>query len=157
MSRSPIPSAYYALVVARWEERFLIIQERKGHQPWYLPAGRVEPGESLTDGAIRETLEESGVEVRLTGLLALEHEAWPDRTRVRAVFTAEPLGDPTPLAFPGNEHAVQAGWVSRAEAAALPLRSPEVLTWFQLADEGPVTPLTILQSRSLPGHDVAGT
>ena len=51
MPRDPIPTWFFALVVVRQGDRFLLVHEAKHGQDWYLPAGRVEPGESLTDAA----------------------------------------------------------------------------------------------------------
>lgn len=41
--------------------RSLLVHEARHGGGWYLPAGRVEMGETLVDAAVRETLEESGV------------------------------------------------------------------------------------------------
>jgi 8-oxo-dGTP pyrophosphatase MutT (NUDIX family) len=73
MPRDPIPTWYFALVVVRQGNRFLLVHERKHGQGWYLPAGRVESGETLTQAAVRETLEETGVPVVLDGVLRVEH------------------------------------------------------------------------------------
>ncbi len=58
----------FALMVVRLEDRFLVVHEAKHGQRWYLPAGRVEPGETFAEAAARETLEEAGVVVRPTAL-----------------------------------------------------------------------------------------
>jgi len=58
--RDPTPTWFYVLVVVRQGDRFLLVHERRFNQPWYLPAGRVEPGETLTKAAVRETPEENG-------------------------------------------------------------------------------------------------
>ena len=42
---------------------------------WYLPAGRMEPGEDITEAARREVLEETGLEIDLTTLLLVETAA----------------------------------------------------------------------------------
>jgi hypothetical protein len=55
MARDPIPTWFFAVVVVRHGNRFLLVQERKHNQLWYLPAGRAEFGESLADAALRET------------------------------------------------------------------------------------------------------
>ena len=69
MPRAPIPTWCFALVVVRKGDHFLLVQESKYGQPWYLPAGRVEEGESFADAAVRETLEEAGIPVRVTGII----------------------------------------------------------------------------------------
>ena len=55
MSRLPIPTWFFVLVVVRRGEQFLLVHERKHGQLWYLPAGRVEPGETFVEAAVRET------------------------------------------------------------------------------------------------------
>ena len=39
---------------------------------WYLPAGRMEPGEDISEAAQREVLEETGLHFQLTTLLMIE-------------------------------------------------------------------------------------
>lgn len=55
--------------LALWEDKILMckrnIEPRKGK--WTLPAGYLENGESVQDGAVRETLEETRAKVRITG------------------------------------------------------------------------------------------
>ena len=48
------------------------------HSYW-MPGGRLNPGEGLCEGAKREALEEAGVDVKLTGVLQLEYI--PTRSR----------------------------------------------------------------------------
>ncbi len=38
---------------------------------WELPGGHVDPGESASDAAVRETAEESGITVEVTGLAGI--------------------------------------------------------------------------------------
>ena len=53
-----------------WDDRVLLcrraIEPRQGL--WTLPAGFMELGESIADGALRETVEEAGAKVELLGL-----------------------------------------------------------------------------------------
>ena len=39
---------------------------------WYLPAGRMEPGEEITEAAIREVKEETGLDFEPSTLLSVE-------------------------------------------------------------------------------------
>lgn len=145
MPRAPIPSWYFALVVVRLGHRFLVVQETERGEPWYLPAGRVEPGETLAAAAVRETLEEAGIAVALDGILRLEHTPHADGTaRVRAIFLAHPVDDRPPKSTP-DEHSLRAAWVKLAELAALPLRGDEVARICAAVEAGmPVAPMSLL-------------
>lgn len=68
MARTAIPTWFFVLVVVRRGDRFLVVHERKHGQLWYLPAGRVEPGESFAAAAARETREEAGIPIHLEGV-----------------------------------------------------------------------------------------
>src|SRR5579859_2794895 len=46
----------------------LLLVRRSDNDNWSLPGGGVELGESLTEAAVRETREESGIECQVTGL-----------------------------------------------------------------------------------------
>jgi 8-oxo-dGTP diphosphatase len=41
----------------------LVGRRRDGNPPWTFPGGKIEPGESPEDTAVRETLEETGLDV----------------------------------------------------------------------------------------------
>lgn len=150
MSKRGIESWFFALVVVRQGDRFLVVQERKHGERWYLPAGRVEAGETLAEGALREVLEETGVQVALTGVLRIEHTALPEMTRVRVFFVAEPIGPATPKSTP-DEHSLQARWVTLAELRGLPLRGREVLEIFEAVEAGaPVYPMSLIRAEGAP-------
>ena len=62
-----------ACVVER-DGKFLLVEERiEGATVLNQPAGHWDPGETLFEAALRETLEESAWEVRLDALLGLYH------------------------------------------------------------------------------------
>jgi ADP-ribose pyrophosphatase YjhB (NUDIX family) len=144
MAREAIPTWFFALVVVRLGRRFLLVHERKHGQLWYLPAGRVEPGESLVEGAVRETFEETGVKVTIDGLLRLEHSPRPDAARVRAIFIATPVDDTPPKQQPDDE-TLGAAWFTLEELEQLPLRGGEVREIFRAVAAGcPVYPLKML-------------
>jgi phosphatase NudJ len=123
--RDPIPTWCFAVAVVRRGDRFLLVHERKHGQLWYLPAGRVEPGESFAEAAVRETLEEAGVPVRVVGVIRVEHTPRGEKARLRVVFLAEPTDD-TPAKREPDEESLGAAWVSLAELGDYPLRGGEV-------------------------------
>ena len=55
-----------AAVVVRKDGRFLLVRRGRGPQTgrWSVPGGKVEPGESVEQAAVRETFEETGIRVR---------------------------------------------------------------------------------------------
>jgi mutator protein MutT len=97
MSEPPVPESEpspiepvrvaAALVVRRGgtegsPDRVLISHRFPGaHLPdlWEFPGGKLEPGESSSDCARREVREETGLEVRVLGLIARQRHAYPDR------------------------------------------------------------------------------
>jgi phosphatase NudJ len=145
ISPVPAPTYAFALVVVRLGHRFLLTQERKHGELWYLPAGRVEPGETIFSAAHRETLEETGVPIDLAGILRIEHSPQSDGGgRLRVFFLAYPKDDTQPKQVPDRE-SLRAAWVSVEELAGYPLRSDEVrevLT--RVKNGGPVYPLALL-------------
>jgi 8-oxo-dGTP pyrophosphatase MutT (NUDIX family) len=135
MSRKAIPTWFFVLVVVRDGDRFLVVREAKHGQSWYLPAGRVEPGESLAAAAHRETMEESGVPIVLEGVLKVQHTPSAVGARLRVVYLARPA-DATPPRDRPNEHTLEARWVTRAELGTLDLRGGEVAALFRWVAEG---------------------
>ncbi len=149
MARSPIPTWYFALVVVRRGHRFLLTQEQKYGKTWSIPGGRVEPGESLVNAAIREVLEETGVPVRVDGLLRVEHTASAETARVRLIFTGTPIDDTAPRTTADAE-SLGAAYLTLDEIRARPLRGGELASLLQsVADGAQVFPLSIL------GHELS--
>lgn len=76
-----------------------VLLGRRNHEPrtglWTFPSGYVNSGEALEDAALRETLEETGMEVRLERLLAVYSET--GNPVVLVVYTGSIVGGtPTP-------------------------------------------------------------
>jgi 8-oxo-dGTP pyrophosphatase MutT (NUDIX family) len=59
-----------SVVVARDDGAILLIR-RTDNQNWALPGGAIELNESIRQAAIRETLEETGIDSEITGLAGL--------------------------------------------------------------------------------------
>lgn len=151
MPRTPIPTWFFALVVVRRANRFLLVHERKHGQLWYLPAGRVEPGESFFDAAVRETLEETGIAVRLDGVIRVEHSPLADGSmRVRVLFTAVPVDETPPRTTP-NDESLGAAWVALEELDRYALRGGDVRPLLRyVAEGGAIQPLSSLAFESEP-------
>ena len=114
--------------------RYLVVQERDG--TFYLPAGRVEPGENLVAAVVRETIEEAKQLVGVLGLLAIDHDVIaPDKFRMRFVFACYRGVDLPPKDY-ADEHSRGAAYLTRAEIAKLPLRHAEVLSLIEAYESG---------------------
>jgi phosphatase NudJ len=151
LSNTSILTSFFVLVVVRFEQHYLLIQERKYGQEWFLPAGRVEPGESLVQAAKRETFEEGGISIVLEGILRIEYSPQASGSaRVRVIFVAKPQNDPSPKSQ-ADQHSLQARWVRIEELEHFSLRGDEVREIFQyVAQGGPIYPLGLITEEGAP-------
>ena len=136
-----VPSVFVA--VRGWGGRLLLVR-RVDSGCWELPGGRVDVGESAEEAAVRETAEEAGLSVLLTGLVGLftdpAHVVRAVDGVVRQQFVVlfrarslggEPHGD-------GHETS-EAAWVPVADLRHLPVE-PAVRVWIDevlASDPGP--------------------
>ncbi|PNW83330.1 hypothetical protein CHLRE_05g247850v5 [Chlamydomonas reinhardtii] len=132
--RRPLGSA--VVVHRRRDNKFLMVQEF-ANQGFWVPGGATDVGESLRAGAVRECLEEAGVQVELRGLADIAHLAdangkpcWRLAT-FYAVLADEPhAAAARPKTVPCFESA-GACWVSADQLDGIPLRSERIpRTWF---------------------------
>ena len=79
------------IVINDQQEILLIKGPRRG---WEMPGGQVEEGESLKDAAIRETKEESGIDVEIVSFCGVYQNV--KRSICNTLFLAKPVGgEPT--------------------------------------------------------------
>lgn len=130
--RAPKPNSLVpaAGVLAVDEEGRLLLQRRRDTGDWAIPMGRMELGETPAQCAVRETLEETGVEVEVTGLLGIYSDpgyivAYDDHAdptqfgEVRQEFEITLVGRPVSGAPAANEEASDVGWFYPGELSDL--------------------------------------
>ena len=142
------PDVTVATVVVR-DGRLLCVEEQANGRGLVLnqPAGHLEPDEGLAEAALRETLEETGWDVRLTAFVGAYQWKAPetDRHYLRFAFLAEPLRHhPERPLDTGIERAL---WLTPAELEAERARHRSPLVWRVVADAlgGRRQPLSVLQ------------
>ena len=106
-------------VVVNDADEFLMIR-RSDNENWAVPGGAIDLGESMTQAAIRETREESGIDCEITGLVGIYTDpkhiiVYTSNNEARQEFsillTARPTGGvPTP-----SDETTEVRWVSRSE------------------------------------------
>jgi len=139
------PELYaFSLVVVRRNEdnKFLLVQEFANSGYW-LPGGRVDNKEDLAIAAIRETKEEAGIDIKLTGVLNVQFKN-SDYARLRVIYYGEPVDESQkPKSIPDYE-SVGACYVDANDIPNLPLRGDEPLYWIDyLLKGGKIFPLSI--------------
>lgn len=104
--------------VVEKDGKYLLVQEIKAqcHGMWSIPAGHLEPGESIFDGAKREVKEETNCDVELTGVCCIGNCIFPDDTFVAIVFTTELLTDSVK---PQAGEILEAKWFTYEEIIAM--------------------------------------
>ncbi|MBW8851188.1 MAG: NUDIX hydrolase [Xanthomonadales bacterium] len=141
------PDVTVATVVVA-DGRLLCVEERvNGRLVLNQPAGHLEPDESLQDAALRETREETGWDVRLTGFLGAYQWKAPETGRhyLRFGFAAEP--DRHDPARPLDDGIVRALWMTPEELLDARDRHRSPLVWQVVADHlaGHRFPLSLLR------------
>lgn len=81
-----------AVNVAVISEGKILLTKRADFETWVLPSGGVEEGESLAQAAIRETKEETGLDVELTRLVGVYSRLGDWSPGYMVVFAARPVG-----------------------------------------------------------------
>lgn len=108
-------------VIATPEERYLAIrrsrQSKNNAGLWDLPGGKCDPGESLEVALRREVAEETGLEIRLSGVIGSSQVELPDHVVAYLMIEAHSTGDEVQLSEEHEEYC----WVPRPDLARLPV------------------------------------
>lgn len=121
-ANSLVPAA--SAVVADDEGRILL-QRRVDNGMWALPGGRMEIGESLPECAIRETREETGLDVEVVGIVGTYSNprhvfAYDDgevRQELSICFLARPVGGQLAV----SDESTDVRWFDPTEVDDLPM------------------------------------
>lgn len=103
----------------------ILLLQRKDNDKWTMPDGTLDFGESLTDCAIREVRKETGLQIRITGLIGTYTDphiliAYSDsevRQEFMLVYAAEIESGELKI----DDEAKEAAWVPLSGAVKLPL------------------------------------
>lgn len=95
-----------AVNVAVIHENKILLTQREDFETWVLPSGGVEEGESLAQAALRETKEETGLDVELTRLVGVYSRLGSFSPGYMILFAARPIGGETKCQ-PGETIAVE--------------------------------------------------
>jgi len=141
------PDVTVATVVAR-DGKLLMVEEFASQRlVLNQPAGHLEPDESLFEAALRETREETGWDVELTGFIgAYQWKAEESgRHYLRFAFAAEPLRHDAERKL--DDGIQRALWLTPAELQQETHRHRSPLVWRAVADflAGRRNPLSLLQ------------
>ena len=141
------PDVTVATVVVR-DGRVLCVEEQvNGRRVLNQPAGHLEPDEGLAEAAVRETLEETGWDVRLTAFVGAYQWKAPETRRhyLRFAFAAEPVRHHPQR--PLDTGIIEAIWLTPGELLAARERHRSPLVWEAVADclGGRRQPLSLLR------------
>lgn len=119
---SLVPAA--SAVVVDDDSRVLLLR-RTDNDLWSIPGGRMEVGETISQAAVRETREETGLEVRplhVVGIYSsprhvVEYSDGEVRQQFSVCFACEVVGG----SIQNSSESSEVGFFSREEARELPM------------------------------------
>lgn len=112
----------------------VLLQRRRDTGQWAIPMGKQELGETVSQCAVRETAEETGITVEITGILGIYsdpgHIVYYDSDgETRQEYEVILLGRPVSGLPVENDEASDVGWFTVAELDGLDIHPTQ---WRQL-------------------------
>lgn len=103
----------------------ILLLRRKDNDKWTMPGGTLDYGESLTDCAVREVHEETGLQIRITGLIGTYSDphiliAYSDG-EVRQEFTLVYAAEIEAGELKIDDESKEFRWIPLAASLELPL------------------------------------
>jgi 8-oxo-(d)GTP phosphatase len=124
----------------------VLLAHRPRYDDWSLPKGKVDKGEHLTETAVREVLEETGLRVALRRPLPSRRYAVDGAPKVAHYWRAVVVDDE---GFEPNDEVDEIRWLPVDDAVSL-VTQPDDAAIVKLADEPAGTPFIVLRH----GHAV---
>lgn len=124
--------------VTRADGRVLLVRQsyRRG---WGAPGGLLERGEDALDGARREVLEETGLEIEFLGEPTVVVD--PEPRRVDIVYRARPAAGVDPdSAVPSSPEITEVGWFPPSELPKLQVEATEAFIRLARSSQSPAAP-----------------
>ena len=104
----------------------VLLEQRSDCGWWCLPAGRLDAGETLAQGAVREAREETGLDIAITGFLGMFSDprrrtvCYPDNGDLRQLVDAAVIARPTGGKLTASPESLDLRWFASRE---LPLNT----------------------------------
>ena len=131
-------------VAIKHEDKYLLVQEGKPscYGKWSFVGGKVDIGETLATAAVREVHEENGVDVELTGIIAVQQGMWEDGIGQSLQIDFLASINQLPEVFPTSKEVLAVAWKTPEEIRIMEamgeLRNPGQIALFEAAESGAI-------------------
>lgn len=153
------------VLVVAGDRLLMVRQQRLSGLRWEVPGGNQEPGETLEEAAVRETLEETGLTVTPGELVCTYLLVRPARRRtsIGALLLATPTPGDAASGLPElsphpDDETLEAAWLDPATVDADelgPVTRVAVEQWWpRRSDEHPAAPFHVHAERTADGYTV---